>query len=392
MDVNQIQNALHDQNIDGWLFYDFHGRDPLSYRILGLGNPVCTRRWFYFIPAQGTPQKIVSSVEPHVLDTLPGEKYVIIKWQDLHTTLQSILHQHNRVAMHYSPLGDVPYVSIVDGGTIDLIRSIGVEVVSAQDLIQEFEGLVTEKAFETHKKASVIMHRITTNAFEEIGNLLQTKESVTEYDIHRLIQKKYREYGLVTDVSPIVAVNDHATDPHYIPNKNSSIIQEGDLVLIDSWAKFKDQDSVYVDITRMAYVGEVIPPRIQEIWDVVIKARDKAIHFETEKIQSGLSVAGWEIDQVARDYITKRGFGQYFTHRLGHSIGRETHGNAVNLDSLETKDTRRVIPGILHSIEPGIYIPEEKIGIRSEVNVYISENREVIVTGPKQEEIYKIKI
>jgi Xaa-Pro dipeptidase len=266
-------------------------------------------------------------------------------------------------------------------------------VVSAQDLIQEFEGVVTENMYKSYQKASPIMHQITKDGFDEIGKHLQANETVTEYDIHKFIQKKYREYGLITDVSPIVGVNEHAADPHYIPTKSdSSVIQKGDLVLIDSWAKEKGVDSVYVDITRMAFVGEEIPIRIQEIWNIVKSARDIAIKYEREKIESGETCAGWEVDQVARKFIKEKGFGQYFRHRLGHSIGRETHGNAANLDSLETKDTRSLGPLILHSVEPGIYIPEEGIGIRSEVNVYITKERKVVVTGPKQEEIYKIKI
>lgn len=392
MDLRAIQTALQNHKIEGWLFYDFHGRDILAYRILGLGNPHYTRRWFYFIPANGTPHKIVSPVEPHVLDPVPGEKHIVLKWEDLHTTLKSILSGHNRIAMHYSPMGDVPYVSIVDGGTLDLIRSFGVEVVSAQDLIQEFEGLVTEEMFESFQKASPIMHQITKDAFDEIGKRIQANEMITEYDIHKFMQNRYRENGLTTDLSPIVGVNEHAADPHYVPSKNSSTIQIGDLVLIDSWAKFKGEDSVYVDITRMAFVGVDIPPRIQDIWNVVKDARDIAIKFETEKIESGEICAGWEVDLTARNFVEKKGFGKYFSHRLGHSIGRETHGNAVNLDSLETKDTRNLGPLVLHSVEPGIYIPEEKIGIRSEVNIYITGKRKVMVTGPKQEEIYKIKI
>jgi Xaa-Pro aminopeptidase len=358
-----------------------------------LGNPHYTRRWFYFIPARGTPQKVLSAVEPHVLDSVPGEKHVILKWQKLHATLKTILAGHEKVAMHYSPMGDVPYVSIVDAGTIDLIRSFGIEILSAQDLIQEFEGLVSKDMFESHRKASPVMHEITRDAFNEIGRRIQATENVTEYDIHRYMQKRYRENGLITDMSPIVGVNEHAADPHYVPTKNNCFkIKKGDLVLIDSWAKLDNNDSVYVDITRMAFVGDTIPVRIQQIWEIVKTARDKGIQFETEKIESDQVCAGWEIDKVARDYVEEKGYGKYFRHRLGHSIGRETHGNAVNLDSLETKDTRTLGPFVLHSVEPGIYIPEEKIGIRSEVNVYITDERKVIVTGPKQEEIYKIKI
>jgi len=393
MNLDKIQASLHSQNLDGWLFYDFHGRDQLAYRILGLGNPHSSRRWYYFIPTQGIPHKIVSPIEPHILDSLPGETHVVLKWQELHAILKSIISKHHRIAMHYSPMGDVPYVSVVDGGTLELIRSFGVNVMSAQELIQEFEGLVPFELFESHQNASPIMDEITKTAFDEIGRRIRNKEKVSEFDIHRFIQKKYREHNLITDSGPIVAVNEHAADPHYLPSKvSSSIVNRGDLILIDSWAKFKDPDSIYVDITQMAYVGYEIPHRIQEIWEIVKAARDIAIKFECEKIESHELCHGWEVDQIARKYIEQKGFGKYFNHRLGHSIGRETHGNAVNIDSLETKDTRHLCPLILHSIEPGIYMPEEKFGIRSEVNVYITQDRKVIVTGPKQEEIYKITI
>ncbi len=393
MDLQAIQNTIQNHEMDGYLLYDFHGRDILAYRILDIGNPHYTRRWFYYIPAEGNPHKIVSPVEPHVLDSLPGDKHIVLKWEDLHATLKLILKGCKNVAMHYSPMGDVPYVSIVDGGTIDLIRSFGIEVISAQELIQEFEGLVSEDRFESHRKASPIMHEITKDAFDEIGRKLQANEIVTEYDIHHYMQKKYRENGLTTDMSPIVGVNEHAADPHYVPMKNNcSEIKKGDLVLIDSWAKFKEEGSIYVDITRMAFVGPSIPARIQEIWEIVKTARDIGIEFETDKIESGQICAGWEVDKVARKFVEQKGYGKYFSHRLGHSIGQETHGNAVNLDSLETKDTRTLNPFVLHSVEPGIYIPEEGIGLRSEVNVYITKERKVLVTGPRQEEIYKIKI
>lgn len=393
MDLQEIQLSLAKLDIEAWLFYDFHHRDPLAYRILDLPENLHTsRRWFYLIPRMGTPKKIVSMVEDHVLDSLPGEKHIVLSWKNLHATLKSLLSPFASIAMNYSPMGDIPYVSLIDAGTMDLIRNFGIEVISAQALIQQFEGIITPKQFTTHEQISPIMHEITQQAFDFIGAQIRTNKTVTELDVRDFIQERYKQHSLITDSSPAVAINRHAADPHFNPENDNAVIKPDDLVLIDSWAKLDTPSSVYYDFTQMAFVGDKVPQKIQKVWEVVKSARDKAIAFEKQTIENNSPCFGWKVDQVARDYMIQEGFGKYFKHRLGHSIGQEVHGNAVHLDSLETRDTREIVPGVLHSVEPGIYMPEENLGIRSEVNVYITPDNKVQVTGPLQEEIYRIQI
>ncbi|MHA1520132.1 MAG: M24 family metallopeptidase [Promethearchaeota archaeon] len=391
MQLNHIQDALREEKVDGWLFYDFRNQDPLSYRILGLNfNVHHTRRWYYFIPVSGTPHKIVSAVEPGALDSLPGEKHVYLSLKQKKIILSELFSSNPTIVMNYSPMNDVPYVSMVDGGTLEFIRSFGCTIQSAQNLIQTFEGLVKEEAFETHRIASKLMHSITDRAFQEIGHRIREGIQCRELDIHQFIQNLYAENNLVSLGSPEVAINVNAADPHYSPSEDGPTMKLGDLVLIDSWAKLDQPGAIYYDITWMAYIGEEIPERIQSIWTVVKAGRDAAIAFERKKLELGVPCYGWEVDNVCRAVIEKAGFGEYFVHRTGHSIGQEVHGNAVHIDGLETKDTRQVVPYVLHSIEPGIYIPNEKIGIRSEVDVYVDTHNQVIVTGPIQEDIVKI--
>jgi len=321
MDIKTIQTAIEGQKVAGWLFYDFQHRDPLAYRILGLGaNMHVSRRWYYYIPVSGTPIKIVSAIEPFVLDALPGVKFSFMSWQEMRNLLQEQIGKGVKIAMNYSPENHVPYVSLVDAGTIEMIRGLGIDVCSAAELIQQFEGLVQGDAFETHKIAQPIMHSIMERAFEEIGRRIRAKESCTELDIMNFFTTEYRKHHLISIGPPEVAVNAHAADPHFDPSNENWTISPGDLVLIDAWAKLPDKNAVYYDFTWMAYVGEVIPPRIQEIWEVVKGARDAAIQFEREKIFSGEPCYGWEVDAVCRKYIEDRGFGPYFLHRTGHSI------------------------------------------------------------------------
>ena len=391
MQLKHIQDALREEKFDGWLFYDFRNQDPIAYRILGLDfNAHHTRRWYYFIPVSGTPHKIVSAVEPGALDSLPGEKHVYLSLKQKTSILSEILSPHPNITMNYSPMNDVPYVSMVDGGTLEFIRSFGCTIHSAQNLIQTFEGLVLEEAFETHRVVSPLMHSIMDKAFQEIGRRIHEGVTCREIDISQYIQNLYAENGLITIGCPEVAINVNAADPHYSPSTDGPSMKLGDLVLIDSWAKLDQPGSIYYDHTWMAYIGEQIPDRIQAIWTVVKAGRDAAIAFERQKLTQGEPCYGWEVDNVCRDVIEKAGFGEYFVHRTGHSIGQEVHGNAVHIDGLETKDTRRIVPYVLHSIEPGIYMSHEKIGIRSEVDVYVDGSGQVSITGPVQNDIVKI--
>ena len=387
MDIQAIQNALREHGFDGWLFYDFHNRDPIAARILGLDpKAMATRRWYYFIPAEGEPKKLVHSIERGKLDALPGERQIYLPWPQQHELLKGILGGAKQVAMQYSPMNAIPYVSMVDGGTVDLVRSFGVEVVSSADLVQQFEARLTQEQYESHVEAGKVMHAILDFAFGEIARRVRAGESPTEYEIQQLMLEKYKENGMTWDDPPIVAVNEHASDPHFEPTPDTtSPIHEGDFVLIDLWAKKDRPGAIVFDITWVGYLGSEVPERYVEIFEIVKGSRDAAVEFLKERFGAGQDVYGWEVDDVTRNFIKDRGYVDYFTHRTGHSIGEETHGNGVNIDNLETKDERKIAPGNCFSIEPGIYL--EEFGVRSEIDVFISYDNEVIVTGPKQEKV-----
>jgi len=386
--LHHIQDALRQEGqegVDGWLFCDFRGSDPLAYRILGLDpTAISTRRWYYFIPARGEPAGIVSSVEPHRLDTLPGRKRVFLSWQQLHECLAETLRGVKRVAMQYSPGNAIPYVSRVDAGTIELVRQLGIEVVSAADLVQRFEAVWTPEQWQSHLRAAKGVRETVDEAFTYI----REQATVTEYAVQQFILQRFATRGLTTNHPPIVAINAHSADPHFEPQSDDiTPIRPGDFVLIDLWAK--EPGGVYADYTWTGYMSNQVPPRYQEIFTIVRNARDAAIAFVKERINREQSFHGYEVDAVARKVITDAGYGEYFVHRTGHSIGEEVHGNGANMDGLETRDERRVLPATCFSIEPGIYLAGQ-FGVRSEVNVYVTE-REAIITGtPMQTEIIRI--
>lgn len=391
MFIQEIQKKVKEFGLDGWLFYDFHGRDPISYRVLKLDQrKLATRRWYYLIPATGEPKKLVHNIEKEKLDSLPGEKFIYLKWQERIELLKKILEGKKKIAMQYSPMNSIPYISTVDAGTIELVRSFGIEVVSSADLIQIFEAVLDDEEFASHKRAGEKIHKIMDICFKEIGERLRRNEEFTEFDIQQYILKLFDEERITSDgMSPIVAVNANAGNPHYEPTKElSEKIKKGDIVLLDVWGRENVDNSIYFDITWMGYAGTEIPEKFLKIFEIVKTARDKAVEFIRKRFSVGKEVFGWEVDDVARGYIRERGYEKFFIHRTGHSIGREVHGNGVNMDNLETKDERRLLPGILFSIEPGIYFDD--FGIRSEINVFISKKKEPMVTGPKQEEIVKI--
>lgn len=383
--LSEIQDSLQQEGVEGWLFCDFRGSDPLAYRILGLDpTQISTRRWYYLIPASGEPIGIVSSVEPHRLDSLPGQKRVFLSWQQLHGCLTEILRGIRRAAMQYSPGNAIPYVSRVDAGTIELVRQCGVEVVSSANLVQRFEAVWTPDQWQSHLRAARVVRETVDATFAYI----RQEPEVTEYTAQQFILARFKAHGLTTNHPPIVAINAHSADPHFEPTPTDSTpIRPGDFVLIDLWAK--EADGVYADYTWTGFMGNQIPSRYQEIFAVVRDARDAAIAFVQERIQREQSFYGYEVDAVARKVITEAGYSNYFVHRTGHSIGEEVHGNGANMDGLETQDERRVLPGTCFSIEPGIYLAGE-FGVRSEVNVYVTE-REAIVTGtPMQTEVIPI--
>jgi Xaa-Pro aminopeptidase len=384
--IEAIQAELRSERLDGWLFYDFHHRDPIAARVLGLNGGMGTRRWFYLIPRHGAPRKLVHRIESAALDSLPGKKLEYASLQELHNNLRGMLAGCRNVAMQYSPRNAIPYVSLVDAGTVELVRAQGCKVVSSADLVQRFEACWSAQQYRSHLQAGRLIHEIIQGAFARAASQARSGRSMlTEYDLQQWILRRFRAAGVITDEPPIVAVGPHTGDPHYEPQaKGSSSIRAGDLLLLDVWGKMDRAGSVYYDVTWMGYLGGTVPERYARIFAVVAAARDRAIAFVRQSLAAGRSVQGWQVDRAAREVIRKAGYGKYFVHRTGHSIGQDVHGAGANMDSLETHDERRLLPRTCFSIEPGIYLPE--FGVRSEVNVYIEGSR-ARVTGPVQAEI-----
>ncbi len=389
MDIAQVQTEIGKQALDGWLFYDFRNRDAMAYEVLELEfGKFTTRRWFYFIPVKGEPIKIVSAVEAGKLDSLPGKKVIYRSWSQLQQALRETLANHPRVAMNYSPQGNIPYVSVVDGGTVELVRSLGVEVVSAANLLQLFEALIDETGYQSHLRAGAKIQKIKDEAFILIRNAIRAGRALTEYDVQQYIVRRFAEEGLTDDGEhPIVGVNEHPADPHFEPRPdNTYVIKPGDTLLIDLWARENQAHAIYYDITWCGYVGTQPPLQYVEIFDVVRRARNAARDFIRAKFQRGERCHGYEVDDVCRQVVEAAGYGEYFVHRTGHSIGHAVHGNGVNMDNLETHDDREIMPGVCFSIEPGIYLPG-KMAVRSEINAFITPDCQVVVAGEEQEQL-----
>lgn len=384
-DLPEIQNDLRAAKLSGWLFYDFRGRDPIAHRILHLADAMRTRRWFYFVPAKGTPQKLVHKIETESLKDLPGKTLYYSGQDELRKNLARILKSAKTVAMQYSPQNAIPYVAMVDAGTVELVRSAGVKVVSSADLVQKYEACWTHEQLQSHLAAGRDIDRIVAAAFKHAGNCLKENKTLTEYDLCQWIRAEFAAANLVAEEGPDVAVNAHASDPHYAPNgEKSSPIRQGDFLLLDVWGKQHKPGSVYYDISWVGFLGAKVPDKYAKVFRVVREARDAAVNLIRTHIAKGKPVQGWEVDKAARRIIEKAGYGKYFIHRTGHNIGQTVHGNGANMDGLETKDIRRLIPRTCTSVEPGIYLPD--FGIRSEVNVYIDE-REARITGAVQTEV-----
>ncbi|HXZ31482.1 MAG TPA: Xaa-Pro peptidase family protein [Terriglobales bacterium] len=385
MNLSAIQSALRERNIDAWLFYDHHHRDPIAYRVLGLPDGLMvTRRWYYVIPAKGEPVKLVHKIESGHLDTLPGNKLQYSGWQELFDQIKRMLADYRNIAMQYSPNNLVFYVSMVDGGTVELIRSLGKNIVSSGDLVAQFEATWTDDQIKTHFAARDKIDAITAAAFKEIGTRARNG-GTSEYEMQQWFMEAFRREDLVTDDPPIVAVNGNSGNPHYEPHaERSAPIRQGDFVLLDVWAKQNTPGAVYYDITWTGSVGKAPSERMKQIFTVVRDARDAGVRKVQDAISANRPIAGWEVDRVVRDHIEKAGFGMYFIHRTGHSIGTEVHANGANIDDLEIHDERRILPNSCFSIEPGIYLPE--FGIRSEVDVLVRPHA-AEVTGKIQREI-----
>lgn len=385
MDLPAIQAALGDRNLDGWLFYDHHHRDPIAYRVLELPESMMvTRRWYYLIPAKGEPIKLVHKIEAGHLDTLPGRKLLYSGWQDLFDKIKTLLADCTTIAMQYSPNNLVFTISLVDAGTIDLIRSFGKTVVSSGDLVARFESTWTEDQIKSHFSAGKAVDAITATAFQEIGRRVRNG-GATEYEIQQWFMKAFARENLVAHDPPIVAVNANSGNPHYEPHAaGSKPIHEGDFVLLDVFAKKDTPDAVYYDITWVGFVGPAPSDRMRQIFEIVRQARDAGVKTVIDGVASGKTLAGWQVDRAARETIQKAGYGDYFIHRTGHSIGTDIHSNGANMDDLEIHDERQIQPNSCFSIEPGIYLPE--FGVRLEVDVLVRPGS-AEVTGKIQSEI-----
>ena len=385
MDLSAIQAGLRERNIDAWLFYDHHHRDPIAYRVLGLpAGLMVTRRWFYLIPAQGEPVKLVHKIEAGHLDSLPGSRRQYSGWQELFDSLKAMLASYRDVAMQYSPNNIVFTVSLVDGGTIELLRGLGKNILSSADLVALFEATWNEEQIKTHFAARDAVDAITAGAFQEIGRRVRNG-GTSEHEIQQWFMEAFRRENLVTDDPPIVAVNANSGNPHYEPHaEGSAPIRQGDFVLLDVWAKKNTPGAVYYDITWTGFVGEAPSDRMREIFGIVRHARDSGVQAVLDAVSAGRRIAGWEVDRVTRGHIETEGYGDYFIHRTGHSIGTEVHANGANMDDLEIHDERQILPNSCFSIEPGIYLPE--FGVRSEVNVLVRP-KSAEVTGKIQREI-----
>jgi len=388
MDIKAIQAALRESNLDGWLFYDHHHRDPIAYRVLGIAPQMCTRRWYYLIPAEGEPAKLVHRIERGNLEGLSGAELLYSSWKEQRECLRKILRGKRRLAMQYSPLNDIPYVGLVDAGTIELVRSFGVEVVSSADLVQLFEARWSAEALASHFEAGKAVHAIVRQAFATIADAVRGGKTIGEYDLQQEMVRLYETCGLEADEPPIVAVNENTANPHYSPAAATSrAIGANDFVLLDVWAKRRKPGAVYFDITWTGYVGEEVPRQYAEIFAIVEEARDAAVNLVQKARREGSPLRGYQVDDAARGVIERHGYGEFFIHRTGHSIGEDVHGNGANMDNFETRDDRQIVPQTCFSVEPGIYLPA--FGVRSEVNVYVEE-RDARVTGEIQRAIVPI--
>ncbi len=391
LDVAAIQQVLAREGLDGWLLYDFHGSNPIAARLAGLtsGAHMTTRRWYYLIPASGSPRGLVHAIERHNLDALPGEKRVYAGRQQLDAGLDALLAGLGRLAMEYSPANAIPYLSRVDAGTAEAIRARGVEIVSSGDLVQQFEATWSSAQLETHRAASEALYRVKDRAFEWASAALKKGTAATEYDLQQEMARWFEDEGLVSDSAPVVAVRGNAGNPHYLPTAGrTSPIVPDEVLLLDLWGKRTEPGAVFADITWVGYTGKRVPDALARAFDAAARARDAAAALVQDAASAGRELRGWEVDRAARTVLEDAGFGAHILHRTGHSLGETVHGNGVHLDDYETHDDRRILPGTGFTIEPGLYF--DTFGVRTEINMFRGE-REATVTGARQSEIVTLQ-
>ena len=380
-DLNAVQTALREEGVDGWLLYDFRGLNVLARRVAQMPESgMLSRRWFYFVPATGEPRKLVHRIEAGALDHLPGPKTVYLRWQELEAGVQALVKGSKRIAMEYVPRNANPYVSRVDAGTIELVRACGAEVVPSGDLIQRFEACWDDEQWAMHLEAARHTRSAFDAAFGFIAQRLKAKTPPRETEVVRTILDHFKANRVVCDHPPICAVGPNSGNPHYEPIAGKdAVVTEGSFVLVDLWAKCDRPRAVYSDLTRVAFAGRDVPAKIREVFAIVARARDAGIAKVRTAFNADKPLQGWEVDQATRGVIEHAGYGDAFCHRTGHSIGQEVHGNGANMDGLETREDRKVLPRTCFSIEPGIYLAE--FGVRSEVDVFVDAKGQVHVTG-----------
>ncbi len=391
LDVAAVQAALRADGVDAWLLYDFRGLNPIAADVTAVnrqGGHLATRRWYYLIPASGDPRALVHAIEKDSLAHLPGTAERYAGRDQLDNGLRRLLSGLRRVAMEYSPNCAIPYVSRVDAGTVELVRRMGVEVVSSGDLVQRFSAVWNDAAIATHRSASEKLYRVKDRAFEAVARRLRDGTRTTEYDIQQLMDGWFKDEGLVADSDPIVAVTENAGNPHYQPTATvHRTIRPGDLVLLDLWGKLPSDGAVFADITWVGYVGREVPEPYADAFAAIRDARDAAVALVQSSARSGRELHGWEVDRAASEVLRERGYGDRILHRTGHSLGETVHGNGVNMDDYETHDDRRLLPGTGFTIEPGVY--NQDFGVRTEINMVVAE-RDALVTGPLQTAILSL--
>jgi len=389
LSIPAVQGALKEEGLDGWLLYDFHGSNPIARRLTGLdaGGKMTTRRWYYLIPVSGEPRKLMHAIEPYNLDHLPGGKTIYSQRETLTSGLKSVLGGLKRVAMEYSPSNAIPYISRVDAGTVEAVRALGADVVSSGDLVQRFEAVWSAEAVRTHRAASEALYRIKDRAFELVREHRRAGSPLTEIAVQRAMVGWFEDEGLVADAPPVVAAQENAGNPHYMPtDAKHRAINAGEVVLLDLWGKLPSPGAVYADITWVGFTGDPAEKYVKA-FNAARDGRDAAVALVKARVAAGQEIRGFEVDRACRDVLERAGYGGQFIHRTGHSLGTEVHGNGVHMDDYETHDERRLIAGTGFTIEPGVYTPD--FGVRTEINMFVGD-RDATVTGPLQTEFVKL--
>lgn len=380
--LGKVQEILRSMKFDGWILYDFRGSNDLALAIMDISPKThLTRRMFYFVPASGTPVRIVNAIEAHNMAHLPGDEIRYSSHKSLTDALGKTLKGFKKLACEYSPLNAIPYCSRVDAGTIEYLSSFGVELHSSANLITLLDAIWSREQYEENKSVAKNLHLICQDAFKLIGDSVKSGSQITEWGVQEYILKRFKENGMWTDHDPNCSVNENSANPHYTPSPESSKqIKKGDFVLIDLWAKTEREESVWSDITWVAHADTSVPEKYSNVFEIVKQGRDAAYNLVVDRLKNKQNIMGFEVDDAARNIIEKAGYGEYFFHRTGHSITTQLHGTGPHIDNFETRDERLLLPGVSFSIEPGIYLRGD-FGIRSEIDVFVDWNEVPEITG-----------